>query len=514
MSMRLRICLVLALAFAACSDITNVSPSDTSPYDIASYLWPASASTFTLSTGGASDVTWQITDSAGTRALTSGATRIVLTPGADPTLAGVRPGSFIDLDAGSYLSAADSVRIFANIPRCATLVEASGILYIGADSGVFVRLPSTNVCRFAGLAGAVTAIAQEAAKGLVYVGMADGGLWSGRDGSWSRFSTSGLPAGPIAALAFGADESLYSATKGSHGVYKYTVGSGWLAVSYMQSASVAVLHAVATNTPRVQKAIVIATESGTVGVLNLDGTSPDPKQIAGSVRGFAVGADGALLAATDVGVLSGDLHSNTWVPLTTPIATSIVALHSWFPVSGSPVLYTASVAGVASSTLVGAGRSSLASAPPGDIIALGHFAGALYALTTSGYFEYEASQWHEVPGLAYRSAMKEEGSLTLMHSPLLLGGSWPAGTLVTESDHKSYLLTARLLAHYDSLRVGTATFADVLMIRYANEKPGLLPESVAVPYWVLYFSRGVGLVMAEKVRADSVTARQVLVSSR
>jgi hypothetical protein len=98
-----------------------------------------------------------------------------------------------------------------------------------------------------------------------------------------------------------------------------------------------------------------------------------------------------------------------------------------------------------------------------------------------------------------------------MHSPLVLGGSWRAGTLVTESDHKSYALTARLLAHYDSLRVGTQSFADVLMIRYANEKVDTQPESLAVPYWVLYFGRGVGLVMAEKVRADSVIARQVLV---
>jgi hypothetical protein len=209
MRMRLQIVVLLALTLASCSDITNVSPSDTTPYDIASYVWPSVTGSFALSSGGSSNTTWQISDSAGTRVLTNGSTRILLSAGADATLRGLRTGSFFDLDPASYLSAEDSVRILTNTPHAATLVESSGILYIGADSGVFVRPPSSPSCRFAGLAGSVTALAQNAAKGIVFVGMADGSLWSGSDGAWTAFSRAGLPTGAIKALAFGIDQSLY-----------------------------------------------------------------------------------------------------------------------------------------------------------------------------------------------------------------------------------------------------------------------------------------------------------------
>jgi hypothetical protein len=508
--------LLSVVLLPGCTDVTNVAPNDDATYAIGDYLWPNAVAGFDMSSDSTQSQQWTITDSTTTRILHSGAHTVRLrVNGGQADAVGFTAGSLVDLDPNGYFSNADSVSRFVNTPRCVTQLESTGGMYVGTDSGVFVRASGTNVFRFAGLAGSITAIAQNSAKPQVFIGKIDGTLWTGSDNSWSSIPSSGLPSGSIQALAFPADQALYASVRGSHGIYRYSSSSGWSLVDFMQASTVSILQQVNTSSPRVVKAIVVATSNGQIGVLNVDGSpNIDPTNVANVINGFTMGDGGAVLTATSAGILSGDIHANLWTPLTTPVTIASNAIHAWRPQSGSPSLFFSGAGQIFSSSLSGSARGPLAAVPPGDVVALGHFEQNLFALTTSGCFEFLSSTWIEIPGLGYVSYAHEEGPLVLMKSPVRIGSSWNAGTYVTSEDHKSYSIIGRLLGQYDTLRVGDNRYSDVLMIRYAHENQDLTAEAISIPYWVLYFARAKGIVMTEKVKGDSVVSRMILSGSR
>jgi hypothetical protein len=346
-----------------------------------------------------------------------------------------------------------------------------------------------------------------ASKHTLLVGMTDGSMWNGADGKWTSFPINGLPKGAIRTIAITPTQEIYCAVTGQPGFYKYSDASGWTLVNYMSTSSVAILHPFFTSSPKVQKVVAVATSAGEVGILNLDGyTNPDPRKIADRISGFSSGEAGALLVATNVGILSGDVHPNTWTNLATPITANATAIHSWYPQSSSPSLFYATPGSVENTSLGGASLQSLSNYGLNNVFALGHFDQALYAITPHGCLEYQGS-WIAIPGLAASYFTRNEGPLVLLRDPLRVSSSWDAGKLVTDR-HQTYPITARVLEHLDTLHVGTRRYSDVFMVRYADEHPDLTAESTAIPYWVLYFARDIGLVLSEKVVGDSIVSRQ------
>jgi hypothetical protein len=99
------------------------------------------------------------------------------------------------------------------------------------------------------------------------------------------------------------------------------------------------------------------------------------------------------------------------------------------------------------------------------------------------------------------------GAFTLLQASasgrLMTGSSWLAGNLYLQSNY--FPITARVMEQLDSLKVDDQAFGDVFVVRYAFEGTDGAPYPQA-PYWIIYFSRGIGPVMIDRIAdANSVT---------
>ncbi|GEM_PF-3475332 len=91
------------------------------------------------------------------------------------------------------------------------------------------------------------------------------------------------------------------------------------------------------------------------------------------------------------------------------------------------------------------------------------------------------------------------GGLVLLRSNPTADSSWRAGTIMNGNNYAAFAVEARLLARLDSLDIGNASFADVLVVRYAHEKgANHSVDSAAAPYWVVYYARGIGPIMFDR----------------
>ena len=103
------------------------------------------------------------------------------------------------------------------------------------------------------------------------------------------------------------------------------------------------------------------------------------------------------------------------------------------------------------------------------------------------------------------------GDLVLLRNNLLAGdSSWVAGTLESRN-HIYYNITARMLAHFDTLQVVTGNiitkYPDALMVRYKFE--GTPSTSDTIPYWIVYYVKNIGPVMFDKV---TVTTQKTVIN--
>lgn len=110
------------------------------------------------------------------------------------------------------------------------------------------------------------------------------------------------------------------------------------------------------------------------------------------------------------------------------------------------------------------------------------------------------------------SGTYHSGGVLLLRNNPLVDSSWPAGTMMlrASSNYKSFPIEARLLARLDSLDVGGVSYPDVLAIRYAHEFPDLTVDSVNVPYWVIFYARGRGPIMFDKVGPSTPFERRAI----
>lgn len=94
------------------------------------------------------------------------------------------------------------------------------------------------------------------------------------------------------------------------------------------------------------------------------------------------------------------------------------------------------------------------------------------------------------------------GHVVLLRADPLADSSWRAGMLRL-SAYPPFPIEARLLARLDTLSINGRSYPDVLAIRYAFEHPDLSADSIYVPYWVIFYARGHGPVMFDRVYTSS-----------
>jgi len=104
------------------------------------------------------------------------------------------------------------------------------------------------------------------------------------------------------------------------------------------------------------------------------------------------------------------------------------------------------------------------------------------------------------------------GGILLLRSNPLVDSSWHAGTILKKNspNYHAYAIEARLLARLDTLTVAGVSYPDVLAIRYAHELPGFSADSINIPYWVIFYERGRGPIMFDKVEGSKFERRAIL----
>ena len=130
-----------------------------------------------------------------------------------------------------------------------------------------------------------------------------------------------------------------------------------------------------------------------------------------------------------------------------------------------------------------------------DSVTAEHFeAGSLLDLDKSSMFIAEGVN---------ATGSRYPGSVLLLKSDPLIDSAWPMGVLMT-SNYTNHAIEARFLARLDTLTVHGVAYRDVLVIRYAQESgPQFAVDSLGAPYWVIYYARGRGPIMFDKVNTPS-----------
>ena len=140
--------------------------------------------------------------------------------------------------------------------------------------------------------------------------------------------------------------------------------------------------------------------------------------------------------------------------------------------------------------------------------------GNYFVATDSGAFTliYPAQKWSaSSAGLTSTRKIGTEipGSVILLHSiagSSPVDSSWEACTLLNQS-HASIVITGRILAHLDSLSIGSTTYPDVIAVRYAYEPT---PNNTSqIPYWVIYYAKNEGPVVISQMYGTTTMSRAI-----
>ncbi|HET6400655.1 MAG TPA: hypothetical protein VFH95_04570 [Candidatus Kapabacteria bacterium] len=106
---------------------------------------------------------------------------------------------------------------------------------------------------------------------------------------------------------------------------------------------------------------------------------------------------------------------------------------------------------------------------------------------------------------------RHPGGVVLLRSNPLVDSSWRAGTIgrYSSPNEKPFPVEARLLERLDTLNVNGVSYPDVLVIRYAHELADFSADSTK-PYWVIFYARGRGPIMFDKVKGTLFERRAIL----
>ncbi len=429
-------------------------------------------------------------------------------------------GSVFDLTAGSYFSSLDT-ETFDTLKLEAVVVDGSHQVIVGNDSGVyFYNFGSSSTFQQSGLqiTGITSLTVNASTGGAIYAGTAAGTIYKGGPlpSSWNTYTnTSTLPKAPIGQLLSLGGDSLAAFFTGQPGIYLWDA-SKWAELSYLSTSQITSLGIVhISNVPY----LLAATSNGTFGAyaINSLGTTVSPVSTSRTIYCFGASSSTAF-AGTDDGVYQWSGPSNnSWTPIQNSNLTQYKNVTS-IGVDDYNIIMLSNGTAV-SASLSGSPQTRTLPKTASAAQQVGWYSSTPWVLTNHD-FDTGFALTSRDSGFVTGAWPADTGGLVLMRNDLFANdSSWRAGTLVTAT-HNSFPITARVLAHLDSLSITAngirlpKALSDVLMVRYSFEHPGELPESNTIPYWIIYYAKNVGPVMFDKVSgagtAVTVERREIM----
>ncbi|GEM_PF-5173785 len=486
--------LLLALAVVAGSCTPDLTPplNYGSANNMAAYFWSAGASLAFDS----DQVT--VRDSSGLLIATdvdkSNRTHtLVCKASADTVYAsGFAPNSILDLDDGWFFSALDTVTISHHALTTAVVNKDDGF-DVGTDSSLYEGTKSGGFTpdKFSPLN--ITTLAVVPNSDSLFAVTGGNAIWLRHAGNWTSFSTVGLPTGAIIAMT--ADpSSLYVAISGAVGIYQFSRSStSWkLLPGFMALKHVTALKAFVHF--GVSEYLMAGADDGTVGGNASNTANNFTANVSGRVNSFAGDANGAMGIAAEGGVYKMSGPTVTPVVLDSRPASSIA-----FTSGGFFMITGGSVYAVGTSPGVTTGYTGI---PHTLLMASGN----AFLVTDSAIY-YFSTTWNPLPGFPFSYYPTKYGGLVLLRSNPLVDSSWRAGTLV-DPNHHSYAITARTISRFDTVTVGSQVYRDVIVMRYAHELAGFSADSINAPYWVVFYERGLGPVIFDRMRKGEALLRR------
>ena len=406
----------------------------------------------------------------------------------------ISTGSVIDLDYGSYFSALDTEMLLPHKMRTVAILGSSTI-EIGTDTGVFEKITSNSNYKFSGLGGRdIKLLATYSDNSTVYaVTTGDSVFFSTKGGGWQMLDLLNLPTGHI--TAFYSDSDQYAVVEGSSGVFVHPGdGSGWTIVPFLQDRRITAISSFHNG----QNGVLLGTSEGYAGACNAAGTSLSLLQQmhgSGAIHSFQT-TSSATYAGTDSG-----LFQNT-APGLTPSWQLIKTTAGYRPITKVGYRAAGGVFFLANGVVVTwdqpSGPVTAGLSASAIDLTCGTMAVAI-TITTAYGRDQTGIRWSVIQdSVRYYYPYIPGGLVMLRKDQFAVGNNWRAGTLVNY-DHSSYAFTGRVMQRLDALQINGKQYPDVFVIRYAHELSGSVADANHVPYWVIYYERGVGPIMFDKV---------------
>jgi hypothetical protein len=509
----------ILVALSSCSqDI--IAPTTLPPVtSIQQYFWTKNSAPMPLADSNGGQITLTFHDSSGLLFVGNGNTSSLICTLSDDSIyaANFTSGSVIDLDPYSYFSRLDTEARRGGPPHTMIVWNNPKQPIVATDSGVFAYNTSSGVFESAGLTNVldITALAGDSVRKILYAATTSGDIWYSTNWptltpAWTLLQHSGLPPGPITQL-IQSNTMLYATVDGASGIYASPDGSSWTQIDYLLDKQVTVIGSVVAKG---SSYLMAATSDGFIGAFPLNGSKPqNPAQITGSgkVYCFGIGPTEVPFAGTDDGLYQWDTLRNSW-SVYSPFASykgviSFLSSSSYFYFIANGTTYYTNFPTPSS-------VASFAPIPNSSPIKLG-LTDHLCMLTING-FDFMPSQvggiWQPVSGLDFSNYPYVPGGLVLLRANPDTGKFWRAGTLVTKLNEQSYAIEARVMKRLNALEINGHSYPDILMVRYAHENSGGTPEQTVIPYWMVYYQKGVGPIMFEKITNSGVIERRAVAS--
>jgi hypothetical protein len=414
---------------------------------------------------------------------------------------------------GSFFSSLDTEVLDTLLPLVSIITDnSSRQVIVGTDSGVyFLGYGNSRFQRSGTIVSSITALTGNAT--YLYAGTAAGTILMSNlpltpSSSWSSYSGTLQVSGSISQLLWLGGDSLAATVAGKPGIYLWN-GSVWSPLSMFSSKQVSVLGKVQVSNTQY---LLAATSDGEIGAHSLNNLVGDPSPVpltAGTIHCFGSTSNVAV-AGTDDGVYEWSGPSgNAWNQLSNITFKGVTSLD----LDGDNLIVLSN--GYIETTTLSGSTSSNLRTPNYTPQQVGWISSTPWVLTSRDFDTENTAQnkYAVFPGFSRGYWPEDTGGLVLLRDNLFANdSSWRAGTLVT-NDTSSQPITARVLAHLDTLYVEANgvkdQFPDVLEVRYAFEHPGELPEVSSVPYWILYYAKNQGPVMFDKESSTGLERHEI-----
>jgi hypothetical protein len=516
-------CLALAAAFASCTQPVTAPISQQPVGDIDAYFWWNGEASMSFVDTTDIPIGLPLTfmnDANGLLEVSDGVPpNIKCIVNEDSVYAfGFTSGSVFNLPKDSYFSALDTDTFFYQPPSAIVTTDDSPFqTVVATDSGIyFYDQTLSSFFQLSLDSSDVTALAIDSTSHRVYAATALGFLVYANTplsstSKWLSYSNSGLPPGSISQLLWLRGDSLFAAVAGVNGIYVSNGGS-WIHLQFLSTNPISTLGKFQTSTAL----YLLAATNGQIAAHSLDAIQPDAPLTsiagAGTIRCFG-GQTGSAFAGAESGLYEWSGPStNTWTLAPTlkayPKVTSLAVNATQIIFLSNGSVYTDTI-----------GNSTVHQVPvptsANPALQVGWNSSNAWVLTAHYYVISSGSGYDAISGLPNGYWPHDTGGLVLLRNTLFANdSSWRAGTLVKSASDSSFSITARVLAHLDSLHVSanvsgkdsTQSFSDDLVVRYSHELPGEMPEP-DLPYWIVYYAKNKGPVMFDNVPASGTGAK-------